>query len=202
METILLLAILVIVIILLTSMNSKFKQLQDTVYRLHERINDLKNELSSKVVQDVSKTAPEIRKESVPVSKPIVEEKIIEKPIEVIEKTPEIIPVAEPIKVEIKEEIKQYVPIIEPEQPRAPQKSWFENFKENNPDLEKFIGENLINKIGILLSETVLKVLSCIKVIVIISTNGITNNIAIPPISRVINTNSLYADANNLCMIS
>ena len=151
METILLLAILVIVIILLTSMNSKFKQLQDTVYRLHERINDLKNELSSKVVQDVSKTAPEIRKESVPVSKPIVEEKIIEKPIEVIEKTPEIIPVAEPIKVEIKEEIKQYVPIIEPEQPRAPQKSWFENFKENNPDLEKFIGENLINKIGILI---------------------------------------------------
>ncbi|MDP5098117.1 MAG: DUF2339 domain-containing protein, partial [Flavobacterium sp.] len=56
-----------------------------------------------------------------------------------------------PIKVEIKEEIKQYVPIIEPEQPRAPQKSWFENFKENNPDLEKFIGENLINKIGILI---------------------------------------------------
>ncbi|WP_445717735.1 DUF2339 domain-containing protein [Flavobacterium sp.] len=151
METILLLAILVIVIVLLTSMNSKFKQLQDTVYRLHERINDLKNELSSKVVQDVSKAAPEIRKESVPVSKPIVEEKIIEKPIEVIEKTPEIIPVAEPIKVEIKEEIKQYVPIIEPEQPRAPQKSWFENFKENNPDLEKFIGENLINKIGILI---------------------------------------------------
>jgi hypothetical protein len=151
METILLLAILVIVIILLTSMNSKFKQLQDTVYRLHERINDLKNELSSKVVQDVSKATPEIRKESVTVPKPIVEEKIIEKPIEVIEKTPEIIPDAEPIKVEIKEEIKQYVPIIEPEQPRAPQKSWFENFKENNPDLEKFIGENLINKIGILI---------------------------------------------------
>ncbi|WP_445719689.1 DUF2339 domain-containing protein [Flavobacterium sp.] len=151
METILLLAILVIVIILLTSMNSKFKQLQDTVYRLHERINDLKNELSSKVVQDASKATPEIRKESIPVPKPIVEEKIIEKPIEVIEKTPEIIPVAEPIKVEIKEEIKQYVPIIEPEQPRAPQKSWFENFKENNLDLEKFIGENLINKIGILI---------------------------------------------------
>lgn len=29
--------------------------------------------------------------------------------------------------------------------------SFWENFRENNPDLEKFIGENLINKIGILI---------------------------------------------------
>ena len=29
--------------------------------------------------------------------------------------------------------------------------SWFQRFKEKNPDLEKFIGENLINKIGILI---------------------------------------------------
>jgi hypothetical protein len=151
MDTILLLAILVIVIILLTSINSKFQQLQDTVYRLHERINELKDELSSKVVQDVSKVTPEIRKESVPVPKPIVEEKLIEKPIEVVEKTPEIIPVVESVKAEIKEEIKYHIPVIEPEQPREPEKSWFEAFKENNPDLEKFIGENLINKIGILI---------------------------------------------------
>lgn len=43
---------------------------------------------------------------------------------------------------------KQYIPerkII------VPQKSWLEKFKENNPDIEKFIGENLINKIGILI---------------------------------------------------
>ncbi len=104
MDTILLLAILVIVIILLTNINSKFQQLQDTVYRLHEKINELKNELSAKSVQDVPKVTTEIRKEVVPVPKPIVEEKIIEKPIEVIEKTPEIIPVAEPVKVEIKED--------------------------------------------------------------------------------------------------
>jgi hypothetical protein len=151
MDTILLLAILVIVIILLTNINSKFQQLQDTVYRLHEKINELKNELSAKSVQDVPKVTTEIRKEVVPVPKPIVEEKIIEKPIEVIEKTPEIIPVAEPAKVEIKEEIRNHIRIVEPEQPRTPEKSWFETFKENNPDLEKFIGENLINKIGILI---------------------------------------------------
>ena len=151
MDTILLLAILVIVIILLTNINSKFQQLQDTVYPLHERINELKNDLSAKSVQDVPKVTTEIRKEVVPVPKPIVEEKIIEKPIEVIENTPEIIPVAEPVKVEIKEEIRHHIRIVEPEQPRTLEKSWFETFKENNPDLEKFIGENLINKIGILI---------------------------------------------------
>lgn len=151
MDTILLLAILVIVIILLTSINSKFQHLQDTVYRLHEKINELKDELSSKVVQDISKVAPEIRKESVPVPKPIVEKKLIEKPNEADEKMPEIISVVESVKAEIKEEIKYHIPVVEPEQPREPEKSWFENFKENNPDLEKFIGENLINKIGILI---------------------------------------------------
>jgi uncharacterized membrane protein len=35
--------------------------------------------------------------------------------------------------------------------PEPPKPSWLENFKEKNPDLEKFIGENLINKIGILI---------------------------------------------------
>jgi len=35
--------------------------------------------------------------------------------------------------------------------PQEPSKTFWENFRENNPDLEKFIGENLINKIGILI---------------------------------------------------
>ncbi len=37
---------------------------------------------------------------------------------------------------------KQYVP-------PAPQESWFDKWLRDNPDMEKFIGENLINKIGI-----------------------------------------------------
>jgi len=36
-------------------------------------------------------------------------------------------------------------------EPFVSKKTWFETFKENNPDLEKFIGENLISKIGILI---------------------------------------------------
>jgi len=34
---------------------------------------------------------------------------------------------------------------------RAPQLTWIEKFKQDNPDLEKFIGENIINKIGIII---------------------------------------------------
>src|SRR5690606_29472009 len=36
-------------------------------------------------------------------------------------------------------------------QPPLPKQSWWVRFREQNPDFEKFIGENLINKIGILI---------------------------------------------------
>ncbi|UGS24044.1 DUF2339 domain-containing protein [Flavobacterium channae] len=151
METILLIAILIIVIVILTSINSKFQNLQETVYSLHEKINDLRDELYSKTIQETPKITTEIQKETVSVVEPVIEEKVVEKPIEVIEKAPEIVPVVESVKEEIREEIIPQVEKIEPVLPREPEKSWFETFKENNPDLEKFIGENLINKIGILI---------------------------------------------------
>ncbi|HEX8268792.1 MAG TPA: DUF2339 domain-containing protein [Flavobacterium sp.] len=42
-------------------------------------------------------------------------------------------------------------PIRPAPKPYVPEKSWWADFKEKNPDLEKFIGENLINKIGVLI---------------------------------------------------
>ncbi len=57
---------------------------------------------------------------------------------------------SEDIASEVSEEIaKPY--IQEPPKPYVPKKSWLETFREKNPDIEKFIGENLINKIGILI---------------------------------------------------
>ena len=38
---------------------------------------------------------------------------------------------------------------VEPPKPAIPQESWWDKWVRNNPDLEKFIGENLANKIGI-----------------------------------------------------
>ena len=53
MDTILLLAILVIVIVLLTSINSKFQKLNDIIYRLNEKVNELRNELHTKPIKIV-----------------------------------------------------------------------------------------------------------------------------------------------------
>ena len=86
--------------------------------------------------------------------KPLVAEKPVEvpKPVEIKKEEPaykteeKISSFIEPVKEEIKPE---KTPIPEPVESFKIKKSWFESFKENNPDLEKFIGENLINKIGI-----------------------------------------------------
>lgn len=40
-------------------------------------------------------------------------------------------------------------PVMPPRVPREPELSFWDSFLKNNPDMEKFIGENLINKIGI-----------------------------------------------------
>lgn len=40
-------------------------------------------------------------------------------------------------------------PPVKPLQPLAPQESWYDTFRKNNPDLEKFIGENILSKVAI-----------------------------------------------------
>lgn len=149
MEILLLIAILIIVIIIMTNANSRFGQMKNSIQNLHEKINSLKNELEFKTIQKIEKQVEipikpiEIVKPAEPIQpievpKPKIEEPIkvesyVEKPIEVVERitAPKYEPTPKPVFV--------------------PQKSWFETFKEKNPDLEKFIGENLINKIGILI---------------------------------------------------
>lgn len=142
----LLIIVLILLIVILSNLNSRNKEIQNSISSLHEKLNILRKELASKTFE----------KEQVvtKVEKPI-EPTVIEKPIIVPEKvvTESIKPVAEkPIEVVAKIEAKPVAEkLITPKQVYVPKKSWFETFKENNPDLEKFIGENLINKIGILI---------------------------------------------------
>ena len=51
--------------------------------------------------------------------------------------------------VEIAETIEAPQLKKKPQAPPPPKESWIDTWFKNNPDLEKFIGENLINKIGI-----------------------------------------------------
>ena len=73
-DTILLLAILVIVIVLLTSINSKFQQLNDIIYRLNEKVNELKMNYILNLYKIVQKLPQKYVKSQCKNSQPIVKE--------------------------------------------------------------------------------------------------------------------------------
>lgn len=168
MEIFLLVLILVFVIVIHSKSTSNHKATQDSIRNLQEKLNALKTEISSRPAGKTENETPIIKEEVkpeivVPSSQtPPIAEQVIR------EEQPEIIENITPI-------VKKEVPVLENETPKPEQKvafsiqekireldgnfkkvstskkSWIENFKENNPDIEKFIGENLINKIGILI---------------------------------------------------
>lgn len=151
----LLFIVLIVLFINFSAAKSRNKLMQDSLNSLHEKVNVLRKELASKTI-DKEEVVAKVEK---PIEE-LIQPTVIEKPIIVPDKVvPEVIkPVADkpisekPIEVVAKIEAK---PVAEkpitPKPVYEPKKSWFETFKENNPDLEKFIGENLINKIGILI---------------------------------------------------
>ncbi len=156
----LLVVILVLVIIIFTTLNSKFKNLENLLFKLNDKIHELKKELESKSIEKiVEKPIEEIIKpietpKPIEIIEPIVEEKIIVEQKPVVEEKPIIEEIIEEVvekPIEVVETIAAPILKPEPKPVYVPKKSWFETFKENNPDLEKFVGENLINKIGILI---------------------------------------------------
>lgn len=80
-----------------------------------------------------------------------------QKPTE-LPQVPQPIPVPEPKKYPVytpepepvKQSVPQAKPLMQQYKPQfIRQESWFSRWKKNNPDWEKFVGENLVNKIGI-----------------------------------------------------
>jgi uncharacterized membrane protein len=161
------------------NIKNRFQSLEDTISALTSKIKLLQQKIgsqqftstktnteteASKVTSDHIIT-PETKTTNPTVSETKTESKItpldftldkdidlekIASPINTIKK--------EPIKTEsfsennnVSEDTKATTSPKEDKKPEEPKKSWIETFKENNPDLEKFIGENLINKIGILI---------------------------------------------------
>jgi len=147
MEVFLLAGLFGLLIFVLNTMKSRFDKIEDDIQKLNKKIDLLKT---------IEKPAEK------PAVAPLVvpkEEISFEKSAEA--KTPAILPIKDKVSeikadyVDLSMETKP-APIIEktipkPIIPKVPKKSFWENFKEQNPDLEKFIGENLINKIGVLI---------------------------------------------------
>ncbi len=157
MEIFLLLLLLVFVIIIHNKSTSNFNSTQESLKQLQDKINALKSEINSRPQTFEQPETPTIKEETKPeeiipvpeIPEIINEEKILEEEIQ-----PEVIENISPIAEEELPQTEQKVAFSTENRLREvlpPNKSWLENFKENNPDIEKFIGENLINKIGILI---------------------------------------------------
>ncbi|MEN3322378.1 DUF2339 domain-containing protein [Mariniflexile soesokkakense] len=144
MEEFLILIVLVLVIIILSKNNSHRKEINNSIDGIHQKLNQLRKELSSLQNPEVkqkqeAKPTPKAEPEII---KPVEEKPIIRPPKPMVaDAVIKPIPIPKPL---------QFTERVKPKAPVTPKKYWFETFKENNPDLEKFIGENLINKIGIL----------------------------------------------------
>lgn len=166
MEIVLLLAVFVFLIVIYNNQNSKFSNLEKNLSDLNKRFEILRKQ--GQIIEKPQETESKPKEEKpyfapIPESQMPVQEKKPEPEIILQEEKPKIetaaytenIPVEKPLPkpvIEIRETPKPLVPIQEiPKVILPPRKSWWENFKDNNPDLEKFIGENLINKIGILI---------------------------------------------------
>lgn len=161
MNTVLLVVILILLVLLINKINSKYytlnennKRLNNNIKTLNDKLNKLINDsVSVKKETESSTVSPVVEKEEISkpeVSKPVIETPVV-KPIEPIKKP------AEPIQADV---VKTYTvqketpvqqPTSKPKFAKPPTKSLWEQFKEKNPDLEKFIGENLINKLGVLI---------------------------------------------------
>jgi uncharacterized membrane protein len=160
MEVFLLVLIIAFLFYIKNAIDSKFNRMED---RMEDKIDEKFKELFKKI--DDLKGAEKLPEKPIAVPeavKPIVTAEELKPPV-VFEKTEPMVFI--PVEKEIAEEKTEKIVFsmdnvrtpksAQPEPkvyiPKEPTKTFWENFRENNPDLEKFIGENLINKIGILI---------------------------------------------------
>jgi uncharacterized membrane protein len=146
MEIFLLIVAIALLAFLVKTVSDKFEILEYRLRDLNRSIELLKEEKKAE-------EKPAIEKPAAVVPPPVIPEPVKERPA-----LPHEVPIV-PLP-EMKEEKEKVVfhadaavPKAEPVKPipYVPEQSWWDGFKERNPDLEKFIGENLINKIGVLI---------------------------------------------------
>nr|WP_305050274.1 DUF2339 domain-containing protein [Elizabethkingia bruuniana] len=163
MEIFLLLIILVFVIISLNKSAANSKATQEAIGKLKDEINALNLKISTNTqTLKAEEPQPEIISVVTEEPQPAIKEEIkAEEEKQIIEEIPvvEEVPVQAAMSAAVSQELQpEAIPLQEnAEIPVTekivlpPKKSWLQIFKEKNPDIEKFIGENLINKIGILI---------------------------------------------------
>ncbi|SHM14774.1 DUF2339 domain-containing protein [Flavobacterium chilense] len=159
MESFLLVALFCFLIYILNTIKGRFDHLENDIQKLSKKLDLLKTtEKPAETIpvapipvvkKEEFRITPEQSTENTPepVKPEIIEEKISDAQLEKIALSANIDNSPKPVESGPAEPKPTPRPVV----PAEPQKTFWENFKEKNPDLEKFIGENLINKIGVLI---------------------------------------------------
>ena len=166
MEIFLLLVLILLVVIFNSAKGSKVDRIEQKLQNIEKYLNGIQfNQTQQTVVQKSETKAEPIKETSVPVVPNAAPEVIItipdiQQPIikEVVEEeaaikiteaksNTTIINEVENKNTTINEQILR--PVQKPIHKPIPKQSWYDTFRKNNPDLEKFIGENIVSKIGV-----------------------------------------------------
>ena len=148
--------LIVFFIILVLIINSRFSAYGDFHQSLKRNLSDLTKEIKELKEQIGKLNAGHTIAPVQPKPEP---PPVAHKPQERVAEVPKAPPVQErkdPFAAQQPQPQKQ-IPVIETpqhkpaiqQQPQQQQPGWFDQWLQKNPDIEKFIGENLINKIGI-----------------------------------------------------
>lgn len=160
--------LLVLVILLLIKFNRYQYDFQTEIKRLSSKIDDLKTEIDRKSLNLVVKEDKKLVEEEtlIEIKSPIISPEVTDNKV-----TPDSVVDYYSLRNKNNEKITDNI-IEETTQQKSaldisdnesilksasktivfePKKTWYKAFKEKNPDLEKFIGENLISKLGILI---------------------------------------------------
>ena len=151
---------------LFMNLRSRFDKIDGNLSVLNRKIDEF-NKVGIPTEAKIPEPKTEIEEEYKPAIPIIPDIPIVEKTEEIKTIEPEIVaPTIIPIYMEDDDEKKEVqkvafsadttetpkpINLRVETKPYVTEPSFWEKFKENNPDLEKFIGENLINKIGILI---------------------------------------------------
>jgi uncharacterized membrane protein len=169
MDIFLLLVILVFLIIFHFSKNSKLKNLEEKLSKVEDYLRRVQLYQAQKA-EDEKQTAkehPETTERFQPVADKVVPPQIVTPVIPPViqDKQPVVEPVVPPVviidevivdkveetpvEIRVNEVMNTPSQTRTPVQPVQPQQSFYDRFRENNPDLEKFIGENILSKVAI-----------------------------------------------------
>ncbi|MCD6019685.1 MAG: hypothetical protein K0S53_2806 [Bacteroidetes bacterium] len=154
MEIFLLFVVILLLVIFHSVKNSKLKTLERKLSHIEKYLQSISFQQSQETVQAAEKVAEKSQQTVTPsvVAPPVTNKPVVNDvqppPVKEVEKVIEPVPVTniQPVEPIVQAQTAQQMVVKAPVTPKA---GWYDTFRKNNPDLEKFIGENILSKVAI-----------------------------------------------------